>query len=96
MKKSISYEMLFRFRRRSTFPGSCPPSIIDVKELNFRVRDGNGCDLLAIATGSSIFDRHSKLNNTKKCSKDFGQALGLLVSISYMHYCTSTFDLSTM
>ena len=39
------------FRRRSIFPGSCPPSIVDAKELNFRVRDGNGWDLLAKTTG---------------------------------------------
>ena len=40
-------------RRRPTFPGSCPPSIISAKELNFRVRDGNGCVLFAIITRSS-------------------------------------------
>ena len=36
--------------RRLTFPGSYPPSIISAEELNFRVRDGNGCVLFAIAT----------------------------------------------
>ena len=39
------------FRQLSTFPCSLPQSIIDVKELNFRVRDGNGWGLLAIVTG---------------------------------------------
>ncbi len=38
-------------RRRSTLPHSLPCSTIDAKELNFRVRDGNGCGLFAIATG---------------------------------------------
>ena len=38
-------------RQRPTFPGSYPPSIISAKELNFRVRDGNGCVLFAIAAG---------------------------------------------
>ena len=38
-------------RQRPTFPGSFPPSIIGAKELNFCVRDGNRCDLLAIVTG---------------------------------------------
>ena len=38
--------------RRPTFPGSFPPSIISAEELNFRVRDGNGCVLFAIATRS--------------------------------------------
>ena len=42
---------LFLFRQLSTFPGSRPPSIIDVKELNFCVRHGNRWILLAIATG---------------------------------------------
>ena len=38
------------FRQRLTFPGGRPPSIISAKELNYCVRDGNRCDLLAIAT----------------------------------------------
>ena len=42
------------FRQLSTFPGSHPPSIIDVKELNFCVRHGNRWFLLAIVTGSSL------------------------------------------
>ena len=42
------------FRQLSTFPGSRPPSIIDVKELNFCVRHGNRWILLAIVTGWSI------------------------------------------
>ncbi len=37
-------------RQRPTLPHSCPCSTIGAKELNFRVRDGNGCLLLAIAT----------------------------------------------
>ena len=37
-------------RQRSTLPHSLPCSTIDAKELNFRVRDGYGCDLFAIAT----------------------------------------------
>ena len=40
-------------RQRPTFPGSFPPSIISAKELNYCVRDGNRCDLLAIVTGFS-------------------------------------------
>ena len=39
-------------RRRLIFPWGCPQSIIRAEELNFRVRDGNGCTLFAIATGS--------------------------------------------
>ena len=36
--------------QRPTFPGSLPPSIISAEELNYCVRDGNRCDLFAIAT----------------------------------------------
>src|ERR1043165_5777428 len=47
-------------RQRSTLPWSCPHSTIDGIRLNFRVRNGNGCDpdpmttgnLLALACGS--------------------------------------------
>ena len=90
------------FRQLSPFPGSRPPSIIDVKELNFRVRDGNGWILFAIVTGF-LEVVPSKLNNvfhllildsllfiylsiflnlTAYSFLCFGQALGLLVSIS--------------
>ena len=55
------------FRQRSTFPGSRPPSIIDAKELNYRVRDGNGWDLLAIITG---FFRISCTLKTKQYLKE--------------------------
>jgi hypothetical protein len=37
-------------RRRPTLPHGLPRSTIGAKELKFRVRDGNGCDLFAIAT----------------------------------------------
>ncbi len=42
--------LLFYSRRRPTFPHSYPCSIIGPEGLNFRVRDGNGCDPLGIAT----------------------------------------------
>src|SRR5690606_31369693 len=34
-----------------------PPTTIGAKELNFRVRDGNGCGLFAIITGLFCFER---------------------------------------
>ncbi len=37
-------------RRRPTLPGGLPPSTIGAGRLNFRVRDGNGCDPVAMAT----------------------------------------------
>jgi hypothetical protein len=42
--------LLKDFRRRPTLPHSLPCSTIGAEELNFRVRDGNGCDLFAITT----------------------------------------------
>ncbi len=38
------------FRRRLKFPGGRPPSIVSAEKLNYCVRNGNRCDLLAIAT----------------------------------------------
>ena len=51
--KRLSFIKAIKNRQRPTFPGSFPPSIIGAKELNFCVRDGNRCDLLAIVTGFS-------------------------------------------
>jgi hypothetical protein len=41
-------------RRRPTFPHSCPCSIIGPARLNFRVRDGNGCDPRGMTTGKTM------------------------------------------
>lgn len=38
-------------RQRPTFPQNHSCSIIGAVELNFRVRDGNGCGLYAMVTG---------------------------------------------
>ena len=43
-----------RSRRRPTLPHSYPCSTIGPEGLNFRVRDGNGCDPLGIATEKSV------------------------------------------
>ena len=42
-----------RIRRRPTLPHSRPCSTIGARELNFRVRNGNGWDLSAMATENS-------------------------------------------
>ncbi len=43
--------LVFLFaRQRPTLAGGVPPTTIGAGELNFRVRDGNGCDLSAIVT----------------------------------------------
>ncbi len=44
-----------RIRRRPTLPHSCPCSTIGAEKLNFRVRDGNGCYLFAIAAEKLLF-----------------------------------------
>ena len=49
-KKDTLTDVFYQFRQRLTFPGGRPPSIISAKELNYCVRDGNRCDLFAIAT----------------------------------------------
>ena len=41
---------LKKIRRRPTLPLSRPSSTIGAEELNFRVRNGNGWGLFAIAT----------------------------------------------
>ena len=51
-KNPETYISGFRCRHRSIFPGRLQPSIFDANELNFRVRNGNGWNLIAINTGS--------------------------------------------
>ena len=59
-KTHLKNQMCFLvFRQRLTFPGGRPPSIISAKELNYCVRDGNRCDLFAIAT--------EYMSNTLRC-----------------------------
>ena len=41
-----------KIRRRPTLPHGLPCSTIGAGELNFRVRDGIGCDIAAITTGN--------------------------------------------
>jgi hypothetical protein len=48
-----------KFWRRPTLPGGLPPSTIGAVELNFRVRDGNGCDIDAMATRNQLSTRVS-------------------------------------
>ena len=41
---------LFLCRRRPIFTGGCPPTIFGTRELNYRVRYGNGWTLSVINT----------------------------------------------
>ena len=49
-------------RQRPTLAGSFPPTTLGVKNLNFCVRHGNRCFLLAFATVLFLELLHSKLN----------------------------------
>ena len=58
-------EEYLQCRHRSIFPGRLQPSIFDVNELNFRVRNGNGWNLIAINTGSAyIFQKRGFLKSS--------------------------------
>ena len=85
---------IFLPQRRPTFPGSCPPSIIGTSELNYCVRYGYRCVLCVIVTEFSKYDT-SFISSLINFPILLGQALGLLVSVSLIHYCTYTSDLST-
>ena len=84
------------------FPVRLQTSIFGRSELNFRVRDGNGWTLALISTNYLLYlhpeNRTMYLMRWEKadCLQNFvGQALGLLVPVSCIHYCTSTSGLST-
>ena len=88
----------------SIFPASHPASIVDEYELNFCVRDGNRWTLVPISTnymGYTLKTEHqSKFTRMRDTLEPaflpiVGQALGLLVSVSYTPYSASTSDLST-
>ena len=103
-------------RRRPTLPRNHSRSTIGAEELNDRVRDGNGCGLLAGVTAprqksevrnqilSSVLCFGGLFPNrgffaipasTDALKKRMVKPHGQLVSVSFMHCCTSTPDLST-
>ena len=67
MWKIRNFFRILQFRQLSIFPGSHPPSIFNVKELNFRVRYGYGWFLFAIVTGFRVIP--SKLNNASSSDR---------------------------
>ena len=88
------------------FPVRLQTSIFGASELNFRVRDGNGWTLTAINTNFESLHPQNRTKRTKVIGtsaciflysnlSSLGQALGILVPVSYIHYCTSTSGLST-
>src|SRR3954454_10106973 len=70
-KRAPKLDALLIAWQRPTLTGGEPPTTIGAKELNFRVRYGNGCDLFAIAT--RLFRRFvpSKLDNRQSSLKLF-------------------------
>jgi hypothetical protein len=66
------------FRQRPTLPHSFPCSTIGAEELNFRVRDGNGCCLFAIATEKSAQFGMSNFSSLYLCQLFCGQASRLI------------------
>src|SRR5205807_2497639 len=65
--------------------------------LNFRVRNGTGCDPSAMGTGKLCVQapRRFPADNPITSAGTFNQALGLLVPVSSTHCCASTSGLST-
>ena len=55
--KEQSFGIILPAWQRPTLPGHYP-STIGAEELNFRVRDGNGCDLFAIITRHRNYSRN--------------------------------------
>ena len=76
-------------------------STIGAEELNFRVRNGNGCDLFAIATGNHVPVKINKYGFLLyilcygKCKRDMVKPHVQLVSVSSDCCQPYTSDLST-
>ena len=78
-------------RRRPTLPGGLPPSTIGAGGLNGRVRDGNGCDSAAMATGDLLSIRCAGTDHCDRAAAPmrtperaralYIQALGRLVPV---------------
>ena len=92
-------------RQRLIFPARLQASIVSAEGLNFCVRNGNRWIPLAIATGMVKCFKHTQnyiihysnfsFSSFQLFAFLFDQALDLLVSVSFTHYCASTPDLST-
>ena len=106
--RTTNFSLYFFFisRQPLTFPGRLQPSIISRLCLNRRVRYGYGCfpqthrhRNLSQALFQRLQNQTRSLTQIKLFSLltfSFGQALDLLVSVSSIHYCTYTSDLSTL
>ena len=88
-------------RRRPTLPHNYSCSTMGAEELNDRVRDGNGCGLLAGATapkGATYLNRGKIecFNPLNLFRERMVKPHGPLVPVSFTHYCASTPGLSTL
>ena len=81
-------------RRRPTLPGGLPPSTIGADRLNCRVRNGNGCDPVAMATGN-LLSTWFPTRTPEQARARFNQALGRLVPVSSRRHRHYTSGLST-
>ena len=81
----------YKIRRRLTFPGSLPPSIISTAELNFRVRNGNGWDLCVIITGF-VWMLVSQHLWSYFCTFKTKQYLQYIFLVSYIYFLSRFFD----
>ena len=82
--------ILNKFRQRPTLPRSLPRSTIGAEELNFRVRNGNGCGLLAIVTGKLKKEKYREAISKALKRKRYGQAsrpisTSLLNALLHLH-----------
>ena len=71
--------------QRRTLPPGCPSSTIRAAGLNFRVRDGIGCDPCALATSQKIqSEGRKRLSVLEIAEKDAGQA-SRAISTAQLH-----------
>ena len=63
-------------RHRPTLPQGCPCNTIGPEELNFRVRDGNGCDLSGIDARKKLkrCAKQGRLGGRRKSDCDSGES----------------------
>ena len=60
----LSFLQIALCRHRPIFPGRHQPSIVSVNELNYRVRNGNGCTLITINTYCVLLSKNLCYYNT--------------------------------
>ena len=82
---------VYKSWQRPTLPGG--PSTIGAEGLNCSVRNGKRWNTLAIVTKQVRFENWMRILKSRKLKKK--EAFGQLVLLSSIHYCTSTYSLST-